>query len=55
MSRKIYFGPGRAQVDTQWSFPNNDCKSRKESFFLRNQASTNNEISVTLSGWISVG
>jgi hypothetical protein len=42
--------PGRTQVDTQWSFSNNDCKSRKEAFSLRNQASTNNEISVTLSG-----
>jgi hypothetical protein len=37
-------------VDTKWSFPNNDCKSRKEAFFLRKQAFTNNEISVTLSG-----
>jgi hypothetical protein len=25
-------------VDTKWSFPNNDCKSRKEAFSLRNPA-----------------
>jgi hypothetical protein len=24
--------PGRTQLDTKWSFPNNDCKSRKEAF-----------------------
>jgi hypothetical protein len=42
--------PGRTQVAMKWSLPNKDCKSRKDAFFFLGQASTNNDISTTLSG-----
>ena len=38
------------ETPVKWSLPNKDWKSRKDAFFLLIQASTNNDISTTLSG-----